>query len=266
MASKPTIFIQFLVILVCISPLVLGGPETIFLPFEISPEPSPEPSREPYEELGVEECFAAIGNSGDCISKIFRAYREGQVANVGPVCCNALRAVDDACWPKMFPFDPFFPPFVKGFCAIYRGDVPHPSMLLRGFQHSKMSILELKDTGGGANSATLDMTDAAMIVITNIAASVFSDVTAIVEGICTLLDVFFLWLLRGAQHWTTSMLEDAGDGANCVTLDMADVAMNAITNSIDRLCTDIMTMLGKKFAHTYKDVLRWCFSRFVNLL
>ncbi|KAK3039963.1 hypothetical protein RJ639_027153 [Escallonia herrerae] len=130
MASKPTIFIQFSVILVCISSLVLGEPEPepepepIFLPFEISPQSSPEPSREPYEELGVEECFAAIGNSGDCISVIFRAYREGQVANVGPVCCKALSAVDEACWPKMFPFDPFFPPFVKGFCAIYRGDVP----------------------------------------------------------------------------------------------------------------------------------------------
>ncbi|KAK2991077.1 hypothetical protein RJ640_010079 [Escallonia rubra] len=46
----------------------------------------------------------------------------------------------------------------------------------------KTVILELKDTGGGANSVTLDMTDVAMIVITNIVDSVFSDFTAIVEG------------------------------------------------------------------------------------
>ncbi|KDO73579.1 hypothetical protein CISIN_1g045683mg [Citrus sinensis] len=32
----------------------------------------------------------------------------GQINGIGPACCKAVTEISDKCWPKMFPFNPFF--------------------------------------------------------------------------------------------------------------------------------------------------------------
>ncbi|MBA0788535.1 hypothetical protein Gotri_027112 [Gossypium trilobum] len=36
---------------------------------------------------------------------------------IGPACCQAITHISDDCWLKMFPFNPFFPPFLRISCS-----------------------------------------------------------------------------------------------------------------------------------------------------
>ncbi|KAF6150280.1 hypothetical protein GIB67_033979 [Kingdonia uniflora] len=41
----------------------------------------------------------------------------GKFGVISHACCNAIVEVRDKSWPKMFPFNPLFPPLLKGFSA-----------------------------------------------------------------------------------------------------------------------------------------------------
>ncbi|KAJ4709100.1 ECA1 gametogenesis related family protein [Melia azedarach] len=64
----------------------------------------------------VMQCWSSLVNIQGCAWEIYRSVFTQQFNNIGPSCCKAYLEVDAQCWPKMFPFNPFFPLF-KGYCT-----------------------------------------------------------------------------------------------------------------------------------------------------
>ncbi|XP_017982564.1 PREDICTED: uncharacterized protein LOC18588861 [Theobroma cacao] len=74
----------------------------------------------------VAECWSSLTNSNGCLLQIFKSLPSGQIGAIGPACCKAITEIKDNCWPKLFPFNPFFPPLLKNFCAQIGGLAPAP--------------------------------------------------------------------------------------------------------------------------------------------
>ncbi|KAL5783411.1 hypothetical protein ACOSP7_008440 [Xanthoceras sorbifolium] len=55
----------------------------------------------PVNATEYAECWSSLAN----------------VSGIGPACCKAVTEIKDKCWPKIFPFNPFFPPLLKSTCA-----------------------------------------------------------------------------------------------------------------------------------------------------
>ncbi|XVE98426.1 hypothetical protein REPUB_Repub03eG0105400 [Reevesia pubescens] len=71
----------------------------------------------PGTPLEIQECWSGLAEIQGCISEIFQSLFSGQFGSIGPNCCKAFTQIKQDCWPKMFPFQPSFPPFLKNFCA-----------------------------------------------------------------------------------------------------------------------------------------------------
>ncbi|KAL5786334.1 hypothetical protein ACOSQ2_008726 [Xanthoceras sorbifolium] len=50
-------------------------------------------------------------------AEINKSVSSGEISGIGPACCKAVTEIKDKCWPKIFPFNPFFPPLLKSTCA-----------------------------------------------------------------------------------------------------------------------------------------------------
>ncbi|KAK1550324.1 hypothetical protein Q3G72_017265 [Acer saccharum] len=87
----------------------------------IAPGSAAEPSTEFTALFGkdpdVMQCLSTLQSVQGCVQEIITSFLSHQVQLIGPACCKALNKVDDKCWPKVFPFDPFFPPLLKNYCA-----------------------------------------------------------------------------------------------------------------------------------------------------
>ncbi|KAL3532270.1 hypothetical protein ACH5RR_005791 [Cinchona calisaya] len=62
-------------------------------------------------------CLQAVVSTQGCIEELVTSFLSLQSRILGPECCKALIGVDDNCWPKIFPLNPFFPPLLKSFCT-----------------------------------------------------------------------------------------------------------------------------------------------------
>ncbi|KAI5679626.1 hypothetical protein M9H77_00853 [Catharanthus roseus] len=62
-------------------------------------------------------CLVSFVNTQGCIQELIASFLSLQVHLLGPQCCKAAMAIDDNCWPKIFPLNPLFPPEVKNYCA-----------------------------------------------------------------------------------------------------------------------------------------------------
>ncbi|XP_054806237.1 uncharacterized protein LOC129308888 [Prosopis cineraria] len=86
----------------------------------LEPSPSPSPSSwNGSDEMGtedVEQCWDSLRNIEGCVESIFYALIHGDFAKVGQQCCLAIESVAYECWLKMFPWNPFFPTLLTGFC------------------------------------------------------------------------------------------------------------------------------------------------------
>ncbi|KAJ4709099.1 ECA1 gametogenesis related family protein [Melia azedarach] len=66
----------------------------------------------------VIQCWSSLVNIEGCAWEIYwSVFITQQFDNIGPSCCKAYLEIDAKCWPKMFPFNPFFPPLLKDYCT-----------------------------------------------------------------------------------------------------------------------------------------------------
>ncbi|KDO73582.1 uncharacterized protein LOC102621105 [Citrus sinensis] len=61
----------------------------------------------------IKECWSSITSSEGCALEIFKSRTIGQITGIGPACRETVTRINGECWPKMFPFNPFFPPLFK---------------------------------------------------------------------------------------------------------------------------------------------------------
>ncbi|XP_038699736.1 uncharacterized protein LOC119997037 [Tripterygium wilfordii] len=79
------------------------------------------------EQTEITECWSSVANITDCVARIVKAFTTAQTGGIGPACCEAvISTIDNNCWAKMFPFNPFFGPLIKSACATSIGDSPSP--------------------------------------------------------------------------------------------------------------------------------------------
>ncbi|KAJ4708983.1 ECA1 gametogenesis related family protein [Melia azedarach] len=65
----------------------------------------------------VIKCWSSLTSIPSCLTEVYGSFLLGQIGKIDPVCCEAINEINDNCWPKMFPLNPFFPPLIKNFCA-----------------------------------------------------------------------------------------------------------------------------------------------------
>lgn len=63
------------------------------------------------------KCWSSLRGIEGCANGILRARFGNRFVFISPACCKAFIAIDEHCWPKMFPFVPFFPPFINRTCT-----------------------------------------------------------------------------------------------------------------------------------------------------
>ncbi|KAK7836948.1 hypothetical protein CFP56_021866 [Quercus suber] len=72
-------------------------------------------------EQDIAKCWSSLKSIDGCIVEIHGSLSKGEFGVSGPACCKAITNVSDKCWPKMFPFNPLFPPLLKNSCARMQG-------------------------------------------------------------------------------------------------------------------------------------------------
>lgn len=71
-------------------------------------------------KANIIDCRAAFLTVGDCYLETVRAFRTGQVRILlGPHCCRAVKELNLGCWPSVFGFNPFIPPFLQSYCSAF---------------------------------------------------------------------------------------------------------------------------------------------------
>ena len=75
-------------------------------------------------EKDIMQCWSSLTNIEGCMLEIYRSLFRGQIGTIGFDCCHAITAINENCWPTMFPYNPFFPPFLKSYCAGSGGSSP----------------------------------------------------------------------------------------------------------------------------------------------
>ncbi|KAJ4708914.1 ECA1 gametogenesis related family protein [Melia azedarach] len=81
-------------------------------------------------ESEITECWKSITTIEGCALEIYKSLTDGQIfSGIGPACCKVVTEINDKCWPKMFPFNPFFPPLLKSSCAKVVGITPAPKAI-----------------------------------------------------------------------------------------------------------------------------------------
>ncbi|WOG96576.1 hypothetical protein DCAR_0415912 [Daucus carota subsp. sativus] len=53
-----------------------------------------------------------------CPNEVMNAFWRLEAGMLSKQCCEEYLKVDDDCWTKAFPYNPFFPPFIKAYCQI----------------------------------------------------------------------------------------------------------------------------------------------------
>ncbi|CAI9100903.1 OLC1v1038093C1 [Oldenlandia corymbosa var. corymbosa] len=74
-------------------------------------------------------CLQSVIGTDGCVQEVVSSFLSLQPRFLGPQCCRASITVDDNCWPKIFPLNPFFPPLLKSFCASQLPPTTPPSTI-----------------------------------------------------------------------------------------------------------------------------------------
>ncbi|KAI3714901.1 hypothetical protein L6452_21862 [Arctium lappa] len=76
-------------------------------------------------KASILECWSALFDLGFCYGIFARAARTGEIeSDVGPTCCKAATSMNSGCWPKIFPYNPFYPLFLQIICSKYPSAPP----------------------------------------------------------------------------------------------------------------------------------------------
>ncbi|PIA33096.1 hypothetical protein AQUCO_04200096v1 [Aquilegia coerulea] len=73
--------------------------------------------------------LASFQTTQGCTQEIITSFFRFQVRQLSPSRCKALIAIDNNCWPKLFPFNPFFPSLLKTYCSAKANSSPSPHNL-----------------------------------------------------------------------------------------------------------------------------------------
>ncbi|PRQ51900.1 putative Prolamin-like domain-containing protein [Rosa chinensis] len=93
---------------------LLASPPLINIPGLLPPGfPGLLPPTNPND---IAKCWSSLRNIQGCVSEIFTSIFTHKI-EVSPACCKAFLAIEESCWPKMFPLTPFFAPLLKNTCA-----------------------------------------------------------------------------------------------------------------------------------------------------
>ncbi|KAI3524394.1 hypothetical protein L1887_03048 [Cichorium endivia] len=95
---------------------------------QTSPSISPRHSNFDDNKESLLQCWSALFDLGYCYGDLLRAAESGKVdLSIEPTCCQAGRSMNSGCWPKMFPYNPFFPRFLQAYCLSFPLAPPPPS-------------------------------------------------------------------------------------------------------------------------------------------
>ncbi|KAI3714899.1 hypothetical protein L6452_21860 [Arctium lappa] len=92
--------------------------------------PSISPTYSDYvdEKASIMECWRSLYHLRSCYVDLVKVARNGKVrVNILPTCCKAAESINYGCWPKMFPFNPFFPQILESLCSIFSSPPPSNS-------------------------------------------------------------------------------------------------------------------------------------------
>ncbi|PIA33091.1 hypothetical protein AQUCO_04200092v1 [Aquilegia coerulea] len=78
----------------------------------------------PFVHKEVQQCWSSFRNVNGCLWEVYGSFINGKVGALGPACCKAITEINTNCWPKMFPFNPYFPPLLKAYCAMNGSQPP----------------------------------------------------------------------------------------------------------------------------------------------
>ncbi|KAL6144306.1 hypothetical protein ACLB2K_055001 [Fragaria x ananassa] len=70
----------------------------------------------PSNPNDIAKCWSSLQNIQGCVAEIYSSIFTPRL-QVGPACCKAILAIEESCWPKMFPLNPSFTPLLKNTCA-----------------------------------------------------------------------------------------------------------------------------------------------------
>ncbi|KAF9606714.1 hypothetical protein IFM89_028090 [Coptis chinensis] len=86
----------------------------------------------PLPGQDIQQCLSSLQNVNGCLAEIFASFTSGRAGQLGPACCKAITDINTSCWPKLFPFNPFFPPLLIGNCAKVLGAAPSTTPIPKG--------------------------------------------------------------------------------------------------------------------------------------
>ncbi|KAH9653450.1 Egg cell-secreted-like protein [Citrus sinensis] len=99
---------SFALILTC--SFMMAAPGLASVTFE-------NPLIEGGQDPDVAKCLSTLESVHGCVQEVITAFLSLKVNLIGNACCKAFNEVDTNCWPKVFPFDPFFPPLLQSYCT-----------------------------------------------------------------------------------------------------------------------------------------------------
>ncbi|KAF9615231.1 hypothetical protein IFM89_022493 [Coptis chinensis] len=65
----------------------------------------------------VGKCLSSLHKTEGCVLEVITSFFSFEVGILCRSCCEAVKAIDKNCLPKIFPFKPFFPPLLQHHCA-----------------------------------------------------------------------------------------------------------------------------------------------------
>ncbi|XP_022751667.1 egg cell-secreted protein 1.2-like [Durio zibethinus] len=125
MSKRAEATICWLLLATCSAVLVQPGLAQL-LPPNLGVIPNLPGLLPPGTPLEIQQCWSALTNIQGCVWEILRSVLSAQFGSIGPDCCKAITTVNENCWPKMFPLNPFFPYLLKGNCARVGAAPPAP--------------------------------------------------------------------------------------------------------------------------------------------
>ena len=92
---------------------------------QISPSISPTHSYYVDDKASIIKCWKSLYHSRSCYRDLVDVARRRKVRiSILPTCCKAAESIDSGCWPKMFPYDPFFPQILQSLCSGFPSTSP----------------------------------------------------------------------------------------------------------------------------------------------
>ncbi|MBA0736622.1 hypothetical protein Gogos_010157 [Gossypium gossypioides] len=93
--------------------ITVGNAQQLLHPFPLAPMPS----LAPFQPSEAQKCWSVLTSIQGCMLEISASFFYGEIGVIGPDCCQAITHISDDCWLKMFPFNPFSPPFLRTSCS-----------------------------------------------------------------------------------------------------------------------------------------------------